>query len=62
MKIKKIDYIIFYVIALIFFTWNIMAPAKLQVVISCLIIALIPSVVLGTITNLVRMCFKKLNS
>jgi len=60
MKIKKLDYIIFYVIALMFFVWNIVVPAKPQVFISCLIIALIPSLILGTITNLVRLIFKKL--
>lgn len=62
MKIKKLDYIIFYVISLMFFVWNIVVPAQPQVFISCLVIALIPSLVLGTITNLVRLILKKLTS
>lgn len=62
MKIKKLDYIIFYVITLMFFVWNIAVPAEPQVFIVCLIIALIPSLILGTITNLIRLIFKKLTS
>lgn len=62
MKIKKLDYIIFYVITLMFFFGNISVPAEPQVFITCFIIALIPSLILGTITNLVRLIFKKLTS
>jgi len=45
-----------------FFAWNIAVPSKPQIFILCFILALIPSLVLGTITNLVRLILKKLTS
>lgn len=62
MKFKKSDYIVFYLISLMFFAWNVIAPSKPQVFILCLIISIIASLVLGTLTNLVRLILKNSNS
>jgi hypothetical protein len=56
MKFRKKDYIIFYLITVIFYGFNLFAPAKLESVIAIFILAILPTIVLGTITNLM---FKK---
>ena len=56
MKFRKKDYIIFYLITVIFYGFNLMFPAKLENVFALFIVAIFPTIILGTITNLM---FKK---
>lgn len=59
MKIRMIDYILFYVLGAIYGILNLSVPFSAWNIISCFIMAFIPSLILGTITNLLRILFKK---
>jgi len=52
MKFRKKDYVIFYALLVLVFGLNVMSPFKFQQVISILIGAILPALILGTISNL----------
>lgn len=56
MKFRKKDYIICYFITVIFYGFNLISHAKLENVIAIFIVATLPTIILGTITNFI---FKK---
>jgi len=51
MKLRKKDYIIFYVLSLIMFVLNVMKPVEINVIFIIVIFATFPALLLGTITN-----------
>lgn len=52
MKFRKKDYVIFYAVLVLVFVLNVMSPLKFQHIISILIGAVLPALILGTISNL----------
>jgi hypothetical protein len=52
MKFRKKDYVIFYAVLVLVFGLNVMSPLKFQHIISILIGAVLPALILGTISNL----------
>ncbi len=52
MKFRKKDYVIFYAVLVLVFVLNLMSPLKFQHIISILIGAVLPALILGTISNL----------
>ena len=50
-KFRKRDYFIFYVLIVIMYTSRLMAPVKIQEVLKIVILSILPTVLLGTITN-----------
>lgn len=52
MVIRKRDYIIFYILIVIIWGGSLMGPLKWYHILSFLIIAIFPALILGTITNL----------
>ena len=51
MRFRKKDYIIFYSIIVIIFIINLMGPVKVSNIFAIIIVAIIPTLILGTITN-----------
>ena len=58
MKVKKLDYIISYLVVLAILAFNLAAPAQVKEIIVCFIIAFILALIVGTITNLARFILK----
>ncbi|ALS17082.1 hypothetical protein [Clostridium butyricum] len=58
MKIRKLNYIISYLVVLAIFAFNLAAPAQLKEILVCFIIAFIPALIVGTITNFTRFILK----
>lgn len=55
MSFRKLDYIIFYILIILFFVVQLITPT-IKGIIAIFLISIIPSLILGTITNLI---FKK---
>lgn len=56
MRFRKKDYIIFYVITVMMYAINLIAPVKLGSIFAIVIGAIFPALIFGTITNFL---FKK---
>lgn len=59
MKVRKLDYIISYLVVLAIFAFNLAVLAQLKEIIVCFIIAFIPALIVGTITNFTRFILKR---
>jgi hypothetical protein len=62
MKIRRLDYIISFVLIFLMVFLNLVPPVGIEHIISCLTVALVGSLIIGTITNLIYLIFKKLSS
>lgn len=52
MKFRKKDYVIFYAVLVLVFGLNVMSPLKFHHIISIFIGAVLPALILGTISNI----------
>ncbi|GAF11136.1 hypothetical protein JCM19046_1630 [Bacillus sp. JCM 19046] len=58
-KIRKIDYVIFFVLTLLFFSFQLMAPLTIGAVIGVTLFSLISAAFCGTVTNLISLLFDR---
>lgn len=59
MKIRLLDYILFFIASVIYFFLQLSVPFGVWNVVSCFILALVWALVLGTVTNIFRMIFRR---
>ncbi|MGE5627903.1 MAG: hypothetical protein ACM3X7_07270 [Solirubrobacterales bacterium] len=53
MKFRKIDFIIFYIIVILLYGINLIIPIKTKDILTLFIVAILPALILGTISNLI---------
>lgn len=61
MRVRKLDYIVSFGILFLLFFVNLLPPASLGSIFACLLSALFLALIIGTLTNLIWLLFKKLS-